>query len=68
MMVMTVSYQLPALMFISKGYQLFALYLTASHQEHPGVLAEGSGSLVILGADFRFSGHQEPDSSGGQNV
>lgn len=55
-------------MFISKGYELFALYLTAPDQEHPGVLAEGSGSLVVLGADFRFSGHQEPDSSGGKNV
>ena len=68
MMVMTVTYQLPALMIISKGYQLFVLCIAAPHQEHPGVLAEGSGGLVILGADFRFSGHQEPDSSGGKNV
>ena len=68
MIVMTVTYELPALMIISTGYQLFVLCIAAPHQEHPGVLAEGSGSLVVLGADFRFSGHQEPDSSGGQNV
>ena len=47
---------------------MIVLCIAAPHQEHPGVLAEGAGGMVVLGADFRFSGHQEPDSSGGQNV
>ena len=41
---------------------------TAAPESHPGLMAQGTGSLALPGAYLWIPGYPQPDPSGGQDV